>query len=284
MVRCTLLCLAVFGLILAIPTTPISADEEGNKLKALMEQKTSSIVTVKAIVRRDMPPMLGGSSEATSEVQGVVVDKTGLIMLSNQPFADQSFGSGPMGMSITVTPLSFKVIFENEEREYAAFLATKDEDLNLAFVQIEELGGRELNPVDFGKAVKADIGQKVVAVSRMGRGYDYAPYFATGRIAGMIKKPRKAMVVDGMMGAMGLPVFLPSGEVVGVITTVSSGVEDEGDGMDLMAIFSQIAGTPFVVPGKMVRARIAQAIPEAQRLLEEKRAGEKGDGGKEEEL
>ena len=48
-----------------------------------------------------------------------------------------------MGMSITVTPLSFKVIFENEEREYAAFLATKDEDLNLAFVQITGAGMKE---------------------------------------------------------------------------------------------------------------------------------------------
>ena len=200
-----------------------TAQNETAGVQAVVEKVAPSIANVKVVIKTTMK--MGGESmdeESKISLQGVVVTPDGLIMLSNSPFSPKRMmemlagESMPAGMDYKMTPTSIKVTFGNEDKEYDAFLAATDTKLDLAFVKVEGLGDRQLTPVDLGSAVDAKLGQQVIAVSRLTKGYDYAPYFALGQICGEIAKPRRAWMLLGDISQLGLPVFTLNGELVGV--------------------------------------------------------------------
>jgi S1-C subfamily serine protease len=245
---------------LAAPAA-LLADDLTDKYQALIEQISPSIVTVKAVVTTEMS--FGGQGqkdESRDELQGVVVRANGLIMMTNGPFRTREFRGGEA--QIKRTPTELKVVVGDEEKEYDAELVATDSKLGLAFLRIKDLGDRQLAAVAFGdESVKPDIGDEVCQVSRLEKGYDYATYVHTAVVNGRITKPRKALMLDGTVREQGLPVFTMDGEVVGALTSIESGMQEDED---MGAIFfGGGGGRSFVVPGKVVEGLITQAEKQA---------------------
>ena len=250
------------------------ADEEGAQLQSLLEKQSPAICTVKAVLKTEYKAA-GQAQDQESKItlQGVVVDPEGIVMMSNMPFspgrAMEMFGrGGEMGdFSVKATPSSLKVTFAKEDKEYDAFLAATDTKLDLVFIKVEGLGDRKLPFVDFGTGAELAIGQQVVAVARLKKGYDYAAYVQTARVTGEIAKPRKAWMLQGGVSELGLPVFAMNGNAIGVLTTVpAAGKEEGGDdtmGFSMfMRLFSGgggIGGGAFVVPGQSIKLVVEQA-------------------------
>ncbi len=255
---------------------PVRADEESAQLQALVAKHAASIVTVKAVLKTEFK---GGGESQDSEsritVQGVVVDADGMVVISNMPFSPkrmmEMFGGmgGPDGdgFGIKMSPTGFKVIIEREEKEYDAFIAATDTKYDIAFIKIEGLGDRKLQAIDFSTAASPTFGQKVIAVSRLGKGFDYAPFFQSARISGEIAKPTKAWMVDGSISSFGLPIFTATGDPIGILSTVPSGVKEDGtsDQMGFAMMMRMLggggssAGGAFVLPGAPIRALLEQA-------------------------
>jgi S1-C subfamily serine protease len=264
--------LAVLGSALAL-----RADEAAGRLGALVEKRAPSIVSVRAVIKTEVSAFgQSDNQESREELQGAVVDESGLVMISNALFSPQFPGMPAGQMELKVTPVEIRVVVGNEEKEYDAFLAARDSKLNLAFLQVKDLGERKLAAVSFEGEGKAAVGDEVVAVGRLEKGFDYAPYFSTARVSGEIRKPRPALVHTGTIGTLGLPVFTASGEVVGVLTELESGLKaEESAGPGILQALSFMrgggAGAPsFIVPASAVKGVVAQA---------KKRAGELGEGG-----
>ncbi|MCU0723289.1 MAG: hypothetical protein MUC63_06705, partial [Planctomycetes bacterium] len=112
-------------------------------LAALLEAKAPSVVSVKAVIKMEINFMgQSQTEESTQEFSAVVVDPSGLIMSSSVPL------SGPAGMmprirgaeiDMKTTPISLKVIFPGDEKEYDAVLGATDSNLNLSFLKIKKL-------------------------------------------------------------------------------------------------------------------------------------------------
>ncbi|MGC8782782.1 MAG: trypsin-like peptidase domain-containing protein [Armatimonadota bacterium] len=262
-----------------------TAQNETAGVQAVVEKVAPSIANVKVVIKTTMK--MGGESmdeESKMSLQGVVVTPDGLIMLSNSPFSPKRMmemlagETMPTGMDYKMTPTSIKVTFGNEDKEYDAFLAATDTKLDLAFVKVEGLGDRQLTPVDLGSTVEAKLGQQVIAVSRLTKGYDYAPYFALGQICGEITKPRRAWMLLGDISQLGLPVFTLNGELVGVLTTIAPEVKDEGGDTMGFTLFMRLlsgggssgAGGVFVIPGQQVKPLVEQASRRAAELAAER--------------
>lgn len=270
--------LACFGLLVGA-IGPACADEESQQLRALVEKAAPCVVSVKIVLKTEFKGMgVARDSESRMRLPGVVVSPDGLIMLSNAAFSTQRFQEmmgeeAPEGFSFKMTPTSFKAVFAGDEKEYDAFLAATDTKLDLAFVKVEGLGDRKLAYVDFNGGAVPEVGQKVVGVSRLPKGYDYAPYFETGRVCGQISKPRKAWLVDGHISELGLPVYTLTGEVVGVFTNIDAGVKDEDDlgAIGFMAMMGEGANTyGFILPAQTARAVIALAARQAVEVAAER--------------
>ncbi|MER3473128.1 MAG: hypothetical protein C4335_03660 [Armatimonadota bacterium] len=265
--------------------TPVLAQDDSANVQAVVEKIAPSIVTVKVVVKTTMK--MGGESmdeESRLILQGVVVTPDGLIMVSNSPFSPKRMmemlagESMPAGMDYKMTPTSIKVIFGNEDKEYDAFLAATDTKLDLAFIKVEGLGDRQLTPVNLASATEAKLGQKVIAISRLTKGYDYAPYFALGQVCGEIAKPRRAWMLLGDVSQLGLPVFTLNGELLGVLTTITPDVREEGGGAMGFAMFMRLLsgggssgiGGVFVVPASQVSLLVDQANRRAAELSAER--------------
>ncbi len=249
------------------------AQEPSSSPKQLLDKIAPSIVTVRVVMKYEFKS--GEESQSTEQkfsMQGAVVSPDGLILLSAMPLSAESLKQ-MMGVDesdqeerfdFKLTPQSFKVIFGQESREYEATLVATDSQLGLAFLKIKDLEGRTLTPVQF-RDTPPTIGQELFTVSRLPKGFDYAPYFSSGRVIGEVSKPRKAFLMEGNISEVGLPVYTLTGEAVGVAVLMGHGLkqDDESDFGFSMSFGGQGGTTLFVLPAATVKPLIEQAVRRA---------------------
>jgi hypothetical protein len=247
--------IALLPVLLAFAQTAASA-ENGEKYRKILDARAPLVVTVKLVLRTQSS--LGGRvRESNRETLGVVVDSSGLVMLSSSHLGGTRSVTTRGGVIETRSVASnIRVIFGNEVEEYEAVLAAKDSKSGLGFVQIQSLKGRKITALSLADAPEPVIGQEIVCVLRLGRGFDFAPCFGIGRICGAVKTPRKMWAVTGSFIGIGLPVFDAGGRPIGVVT------RQEGAGSR-----SRRAGV-FVLPAGKVAAIVDQALKKAREALE----------------
>lgn len=281
---------ALIAVSLVVPSLLVASAEPGaaNLGSAdLLSRYAAAIVRVEAVLETRLN--LGGQGEAEDsrlDLLGAVVDSSGLVMIWNSHISSarmvemmQNAGRGE-GMGIQVVPRSFTVMLP--EGEVPAMLAATDSALDLAFLQLERPPAKPLTFVDFSHSARPTVGDALLAVSRLGRGFDHAPYLQSARMGGVLKKPREAWIVDGNLSAFGLPVFDRAGGPVGVVTTVATrgGATDSAAGSPTMGqMIGGAFGAPgegplgvFVLPGERVASLVKLASERAQQLLKERRA------------
>jgi hypothetical protein len=271
---------ASFVIAAAISATCLSAqDDQGARMRALLESRAASVVTVRAVIKIEMS-LMGRSQdeESRAEAQGVIVDPSGLIMMSNSVFSPPNLGRGMMRrmgrgeMEAKATPVDIKVVFGQEDEEHSAYLAATDAKLGLAFLQVKDLGERKLTAVTMGDAeAKVQIGDELLSVDRLGKGYDFAPLVTVHRVLGQIKKPRPAYVCGGPIG---LPAFTASGDIAGIFVSIEP-ASDEDEGMGLARLLGgggSLRGSTYLLAGKAIKSVIEQAKKKALEIGAEQQA------------
>lgn len=254
--------------IVGAPRAAIADDAAA--LQALLGRVAPSIVIVKVVMKTTGTQ--GGDRETKADFTGVIVDKTGLIMISNMMFSYARVNAllgrnvGQAG-DLKTYPTEMKTLFDQDDKEYATTLVATDTKLDLAFVKVDGLGDKKLTAVDFSGSETGTVGEEVVSVSRLHKGFDYAPYFMTSRISGTILKPKKAYCVEGGLEGLGLPVFSATGEILGVLTTLEPSVKEDAliEGMTFHNFTHQIIGgkggvvQTFILPSQTVYSVVSQA-------------------------
>lgn len=273
--------------ICAAAAPPVLGQEEGARLAGLLRDVSPAIVTVKVVTNITVKQSAKSADhESRVELPGVVVDASGLIMTSIVPFAPEwllkrfTRGEDLAKLQVTTVPSEIKICFEQEEKENGAFLAATDSNLGVAFLQLEDLAGKQIKAVDFSRpGAGPAVGDLVAGVSRLGKGYDAAPYFQTARISGKIGKPRQAWVTDGEVTMLGLPVFSPAGQVLGIVSMVGPGLGDaDASANDPFSRgLSMMTGggggfRAFILPAPAVAAVIEQARQQAAQKAAERAA------------
>jgi len=156
---------------------------------------------------------------------------------------------------------------DREEKEYSAALVASDANLGLSFIKIQDLADRKLTAVDFSGAATIATGDMVAAITRLGKGFDYAPLYTTARVTGEISKPRDAWALTGDVTDVGLPVYNTSGAAVGVMTLLPSGLKEASTpGPDMMHFFGGTASEHigvFMIPAPAINTVIGEAEKQA---------------------
>ena len=266
---------------------PAAAGAADGELAALPARYAPAIVRVEAVLATRLN--FGGQGEETEsrlDLLGAVVSPGGLLMVWNSHVSSarlselmQSSGRGG-DMAIQVVPRAFTVSLPDGEAP--AFLAATDSALDLAFLQLERPPKAPLPWIDFAAAVRPSVGEEVAAVTRLGRGFDHAPLVQTARVAGVLRKPREAWILDGSLTTFGLPVFDRRGTPVGALTTVvarGSTSESAAGSPTVGQVLGGAFGLPgegplgaFVLPGERVASLVRLAEERARQLLAERAA------------
>lgn len=277
----------VLGLVVAwMGAGPAVAEPDG---RALVERYAPAVVGLKLTLRTEVEGSGAPPEESTDEAVGVVVDPSGLILIWNSHISSgrmvdlfsEMNGSG--GFRLKVTATDVRVTIPGETRDRRAFVAAADSDLDLAFLQLEELSETPLASVDFSSGAEVKLGDTVVAVSRLSSNFDRAPFFDLVRIVGEVEKPRTAWILGGGNATQaGLPYFATDGRPAGVLVTFVSRA-GEATTPDPSRLFAEMLSLGrgqsevgpiglFLLPAERVRGRIELARQRAQELLAE-RAG-----------
>ena len=278
------------GLALVALLAPAAAPAaEPKSWSALLERYSPTVVTLRLTLRTELEGSGSPPEDSSDEVQGTVVDASGLILVWNSHLAAgrtaelfAHFG-GEEGLHMKVTPTDIRVLLPGESREHAAFLAASDSDLDLAFVQLEEKPERELAAVDFSRPATIAIGDELGTVSRLSSSFDRAAFFDTVRVAGEIKKPRAAWIIAGGNATqVGMPYYAADGKPAGVLVTFLSRA-GEPTSKDANRIFTDLMSLGrgqsevgpmglFLLPAERVRGVVALARQRAAELLAERHA------------
>jgi hypothetical protein len=240
----------VASLLLASPLVPgagvtAAAADDGATYETLLASKAPAVVAVKVVVQATAG---GKTEESNQEARGILVDATGLVMVGNEDLEGKMGFLKTMmkaqGVELTTSPSDVKILFGSESKEHPAVLVARDSTIGLAFVQILDLEGHAVEPVDLSKGAAPAIGQAVFGITRKSRGFDCAPTIDRLVVNGKVDKPRALWSVAGTFAGTGLPVFDAEGRPVGVYSHQkgSEGVDDDASGGGLLAALSGGAG------------------------------------------
>jgi hypothetical protein len=260
------------------------ADDDGVRYAGVLRNVAPAVVTVMVVTKTTMQS--GGRSadhESRYEIPGVVVDASGLIMTSIVPFSPERMlkmlahaDDGDMPQ-IKTTASEIKVLFEQDQKESAAFLAATDSNLGLAFIQLERRrdasSAWSISPIRGARRSATPSSPSPVS-ARVSTPRRTSPPRA---LSGEVTRPRKAWVIDRMIMTLGLPVFSLAGNVLGVLSLVDSGLaEAPGSGTFDLGM-EALAGAapafqPFLIPATAVAPVVDQAREQAAHKAAERAA------------
>lgn len=196
----------------------VSSRAEGeNPWELRLAEKSPSVVMIRFVLKLQMQ---GQEREINGEVPGVLVGRDGLVLTSNSHFDPTANLPARMRgqAEIKATPVDINVLFGNEEEEHKAVIVARDSNLGLAFLQIRDLGDRDVKPVELRIGADPALGEELWGASRMSRGFDCAPVMGRLYINGKLEKPRRMWSFAGEHPGVGLPVFHLDGTPAGVIS------------------------------------------------------------------
>ncbi|MBN2365119.1 MAG: PDZ domain-containing protein [Calditrichaeota bacterium] len=149
---------------------------------------------------------------------GILVDPTGLVMVSNDVYPVSmdlvsSTGSLPSGL-----PSDFKVTLSDNNEHSATFLG-KDDQAKVAFIRIEKENQTDSFPfVTFRKTESVQIGDTLFVLELLGPSYNYSPLFTSHLVNAVLESPRRKFLINNYLPALsaGGLVTNVNGEALGV--------------------------------------------------------------------
>jgi hypothetical protein len=223
---------------------------------------SGAIVKVQLVIKIGMSFMgQGETRENKQEVTGVVIDPSGLTLVSlaeTNP-ADvfgSMFGGGDDGPGVTSELTDVKIRLA-DGKEIPAKVVLRDKDLDLAFIRPTEKLETPLTSVNLKDSAPVDVLDQTVIVGRMGKIANRALSASMARIQSVVEKPRRFYTIglSGPAGDLGSPVFTMDGKIVGVLLLRTMPGKSSGSGAE--------SPMPVIIPAEDIAPVASQAPEEA---------------------
>jgi hypothetical protein len=199
-------------------------EEERGVARDILAKYQDAVVFVKAVGKVDFSAMGGPSNDRKIETTGIVIDPSGLTVISLFSFDPMGsmggmggmFGRGDSGIK---TDFSEVKLLLADGTEVPSKLVLKDPDLDLAFILPEKKEGEDLpkfTSIPLKKAPEVGLLDPVFTLDRLGKSLDRQPAIFMARISAIVKKPRKVFITSGGGRSISSPVFTSNGEILGI--------------------------------------------------------------------
>jgi len=149
---------------------------------------------------------------------GVLVDSTGLVMVSSDVYPVLLDIVSRSGSFLSGKPSDFKVKLWNG-REFPAEFLGKDDQSQVAFIRLSDLpAGMNLEYVNFTPATHLGVGDTIFVLELLPRTYQFKPLFTPHIIGAVVETPRRKFLVKEYSTALsaGGLVLDAKGRAVGV--------------------------------------------------------------------
>ena len=264
----------ILAAIAALPCL-LRADEVADAGRKLAETKAASILQIEGVVEISiegkLAGMAGGNQEQKSEALGTVIDKSGLILVSDgilnpaKMMKPMSVNVGGEQQTITVSGQLKEVRIKLPDgTEFPGRVLLTDDDLDLAFVVPE----KALPPEQSAKLVPLELGagtakpallDYILSVTRLSREMNSEVSIRPGRVLATLTKPRTAWLGANDVGA---PVYNLGGDLLGFTLVRRDGATSTSE-MRPGAMQMGARAEPVLVPLSDILPVVEQAREEA---------------------
>jgi S1-C subfamily serine protease len=264
--------MALVGIIVfSAPSLPHAQADQRASARDVVKRWQAAIVNVRVVLKTRMS-MAGRelqSSDETIEAVGTVIEPSGLLVMSLgvlNPGAMMTKMMGAMGgggggdqkMDITSEPTDLKMRLP-DGREIPAKIVLRDEDLDLAFIRPATKLDKLLVAVNLADGATPALLEQVVVLSRLGRVGGWAAGAALYDIGAIIERPRTFFVLASQGATIGVPAFLPSGRIIGLLTLRQVDAGRPGM-MSMMGGSESLGLLPVILPAADVLEISKQAV------------------------
>lgn len=241
----------------ASPAPVVAPDATADAYKSLAAARGPAIVTIKYVLK-------DGEEESEEEVQGFLVDQTGLVLTSNVLMGGVPEAFKQMMGGRNRSPKEIKVLIGDDNEGLAGTLVARDSELDLAWVQITKLGETKVTFVNVESGKAAGLGDQLFTVERLGKFNDRAQVINESRVRAVVSKPR-TLILPGREheSSFGMPVFGADGAFLGVsVLQLPSREEMEADQGGMSAMRAYRGG--WILPAADVAKATALAREQAK--------------------
>lgn len=263
-VRPLLLALAAASAVALVSPAPAAAAPATAPAEyaRVLEERAPAYVTVKYLLRIEMGGAGGMEDrEQESEVTALVIEPSGLLVVSNTQFEGVAGMMrrmmGARGGNVSATPKDLKVMLGGDDAEgLSARVIARDSELDLCWIRLEAPPEKPLAAVDLAAAKEPKIGERLLSLERMGKFFDRAPVVSETVLGGVTTKPRRLLVpTGGILADLGIPVFDAAGGFVGM-SILQTPTAEESDGGGRGGFRNQV---PIILPAAEILAATARA-------------------------
>lgn len=210
--------------------------------KQILKECNKVVITVKVVVSQKfiMEGKEFEKSESKMETQGIVLDSSGLTLISYSTIDFSSFiekftKSTKYKMEIKSNIEDVKLVLE-EGKEISAKIALVDKDLDLAFICPEKKEG-EFNFIEVDKIEIPQVLDEVFVIYKLTRNLDKQLMISTRQVGAIVKRPQTMYVLDSTLP--GSFVFNRQKKLIGItVMKLGSSIDTEGSN----AMFGITAG------------------------------------------
>lgn len=203
------LCLATSLLCAPALVSPVRADETAQQLRDLAQKHAASVVTVAVTISAE-------DQQLEIEAEGLVVDASGLIMMTNTAIDPYSM-SADAGSGTVSNVVAAKIVLPGGT-EVPARLMLRDKTRNLAFLRPLQPLNLPALPVATSRAT-AQQGDNIAIIGRLGKAGSRLPSVTNLRLLAVLEKPRTLYVLPlDAASRLGEAAFNEQGELLGVVS------------------------------------------------------------------
>ena len=154
-------------------------------------------------------PRTGDITNRDNTAVGLIVSPDGLVLAHGHMVLEDR---NPYNIKVTVGE-------GVSEREYAAELLSKPDDVNVAFLRIASSGEETFPYIQFVQDHGLDLGAPVFSIGVLSESFDFARSIQTRRVGAALDQPRETYALDQPIsfGYVGGPVFDAAGNPIGVV-------------------------------------------------------------------
>lgn len=226
-----------------------SAPAAFGDVASMMKANDAALVAVKFSLK-------GPDGEFETEALGVMVDPSGLVLMSNIALG----GLAQRLQGVNVSAERFKVLIGDDTEGLDATLVTRDGELGLAWVRIRD-PKTTFTAVDLAAGATVAPGDDVYVLARMGKFFDRALQAIECDVTAVTAKPRTLYIPGSSVGntEFGSPVFNEDGQFVGVLTVILPDAEEAAGPGGMQEALKGVTNGKMILPAADVRAKTAEA-------------------------
>ncbi|MBI5207783.1 MAG: hypothetical protein HY934_08325 [Candidatus Firestonebacteria bacterium] len=255
--------------ILCLTITSIKADDAATSGRNIASKWENITIIIKITIKQKV--IMQGkevyNTESKMEINGTVMDSTGLVVASLSETDPSSLVENFLhGVQDDRKPkyesdiTDIKIRF-SKDNEVPAKIVLRDKDMDLVFIRPTNRLKDTVQFINFKDSIQPELLDRILCLYRLGKVADEVLSINISRIQAVVNKPRTFYVPDDMNCGLGIPVFsLEKEKIIGILV-VRMTPSHSDNAISMFSRKNEMMPLPIILPASEIKEVSVQVPP-----------------------